>query len=332
MNKFNALLRACVLAAGLTAGVMGSAQAQTTDVAASYPQRPVTILVGFAPGGPTDIIGRMIADELTRELGQTFVVDNKAGADGNIATVAAVRAQPDGYTLLLMTVANATSMSVHKNPGYNTSKDLLPIAQLMASPSVLATSTKSPITSVQMFIKEAKARPEAMSFASTGVGGSPHLAGEMLKARAGIDMVHVPYKGAAPVLTDLLAGRVSVSFMTALGALKYMQSDQLRPLAVAFGSRLPALPDVPTMAEAGVPNFEVSSWNGLAAPAGTPKPIVDKLAAAVSRILQKPAIQERITSQGGIIVQRTPQEFSAYVQAEIDKWAQVVKTARIEVD
>jgi tripartite-type tricarboxylate transporter receptor subunit TctC len=246
--------------------------------------------------------------------------------------VAAVRAKPDGYTLLLMTIANATSMSVHKNPGYDTMTDLEPIAQIMASPSVLTTSAQSPIDSVQTLIKVAKAHPGKLSFASSGVGGSPHLAGEMLKSRAGIDMVHVPYKGAAPILTDLIADRVSISFRTALGTMKYIQAGQLRALAVAYGSRMPELPDVPTMAEAGLPDFEVSSWSGLAAPSGTPKPVIDKLAAAVARILQKPDVQERIRSEGGVIPRRSAQEFSAYIQAEIDKWAKVVRDANVAAD
>lgn len=314
-------------------GAVGSGSARADD-ATSYPQRPVTILVGFAPGGPTDVIARLIADELTREMGQPFIVDNKSGADGNIATMAAVRAKPDGYTLLLMTIANATAMSVYKNVGYNTQKDLQPIAQIMASPSVLVTSSKSGIDSVQALIKAAKANPTGLTYASTGVGGSPHLIMETLKSSAGINLLHVPYKGSAPVLTDLIAGRVSVSFMTALGALEQMKSDQLRPLAVAYSSRLPALPNVPTIVEAGLPDFDASpSWNGLAAPAGTPKAVVDKLAETVNRILQKPAVQERIRNLGGMVVVRaTPQEFSAYVQAETDKWAKVVKAANISVD
>ena len=302
------------------------------DEVSAYPQRPVRIEVGFAPGGPTDVVARLIADELTRELGQPFIVDNKAGADGHIASQFAARAQPDGYTLLLLTIANATGMSVHKNLGYDTNKDFAPIAQLTDSPNVLVVPPKSPVTSLQAFIQEAKAHPKTLTYASTGVGGSPHLAGELFNARAGIDLLHVPYKGSALVLTDLIGGRVSISFLTALGSVKAMQTGQIRPLAVPYGSRLPALPDVPTTAEAGLPDFISNSWNGLAAPAGTPKPIVDKLAAAVKRILEKPAVQERIDNLGGVAVLRGPQEFTAYIQAETDKWAQVVKAGHISAD
>ena len=318
--------------AGLSIFMAASGPARAADDAAAYPQRPVKIEVGFAPGGPTDVVARLIADELTRELGQPFIVDNKAGADGHIASQFVARAQPDGYTLLLLTIANATGMSVHKNLGYDANKDFAPIAQLTDSPNVLVVPPKSPIKDLQALIQEAKAHPRTMTYASTGVGGSPHLAGELFNARAGIDLLHVPYKGSSLVLTDLIGGRVSISFLTALGSVKAMQSGQIRPLAVPYGSRLPALPGVPTTAEAGLPDFISNSWNGLAAPAGTPQPIVDKLAAAVERILKKPAVQERIDSLGGVAVLRGPQEFTAYIRAETGKWAQVVKAANISAD
>jgi len=318
--------------AGLSILAAASGSAWAADAAAAYPQRAVKIEVGFAPGGPTDVVARLIADELTREMGQPFIVENKAGADGHIASQFVARAQPDGYTLLLLTIANATGMSVHKNLGYDTNKDFLPIAQLTDSPNVLVVPPKSPIDSLQTLIQQAKAHPGTLTYASTGIGGSPHLAGELFNARAGIDMLHVPYKGSSLVLTDLISGRVSISFLTALGSVKAMQTGQIRPLAVPYGSRLPALPNVPTTAEAGLPDFISNSWNGLAAPAGTPKPIVDKLAAAVDRILKKPSVQERIDNLGGVVIIRTPQEFTAYIQAETDKWAKVVKAANIVAD
>ncbi|MBV7483117.1 tripartite tricarboxylate transporter substrate binding protein [Bordetella sp. BOR01] len=319
-------LAACLAVAAAAGG------GALADEAADYPQRPVKIVVGYSPGGATDVIARLVATELSSELGQSFIVENKPGAGGNIATENVIRSKPDGYTLLVLTIQNATNMSVYKNIGYDTNKDLQPIAQFMASPSVLVASPKLQIDSLQALIKTAKADPTALSYASTGVGGSPHLAGEMLKSRAGIDMLHVPYKGTAPAMTDVIAGNVSVSFMTTLGVLEQMQSGKMRPLAVAYGSRLAELPNVPTMAEAGLPDFEVTSWNGLAAPAGTPPAIVEKLSAAVNRILQKPAIQERVRGLGGQAVLRNPQEFAAYVQAETDKWAQVVKAANISMD
>jgi len=313
----------------MAAAASGSARA---DDASNYPRRPVKVVVGYTPGGATDVIARLVANELSQEMGQPFIVENKPGAGSNIAAEGVVRSNPDGYTLLLMTIANASNMTVYKHVNYDTNKDLQPIAQLMASPSVLVASPKSKIDSLQALIKEAKANPGTVTFGSTGVGGSPHLAGEMLKSRAGIDMVHVPYKGTAPVLTDLIAGTVSVAFMTTLGVVDQMKSGNIRPLAVAYSSRLPELPDVPTMAEAGLSDFEVTSWNGLVAPAGTPKDIVEKLSTTVNRILQKPTIQERIRGLGGVIVLRTPQQFAAFIQAETDRWAKVVKAVGISID
>ncbi|WP_459615851.1 tripartite tricarboxylate transporter substrate binding protein [Bordetella sp. 2513F-2] len=321
--------RAAILAFGALAAAASASQAAE---AADYPAKPVRIVVGYSPGGATDVLARLVATELSAELGQPFIVENRPGAGSNIATEAVVRAQPDGYTLLVLTIQNATNMSVYKNIGYDTNKDLQPIAQFMASPSVLVVSPALPVDSLASLIAAAKADPRALSYASTGVGGSPHLAGEMLKWRAGIDMLHVPYKGTAPAMTDVIAGNVSASFMTTLGVLEQMQTGKMRPLAVAYGSRLPELPDVPTMAEAGLADFEVTSWNGLAAPAGTPPDVVEKLAAAVDRILQKPAMQERIRGLGGQAVLRGPQAFAAHVQAETEKWRKVVEAAHISMD
>lgn len=320
------LLAACL---AVTAAASGGARA---DDASNYPQRPVKVVVGYTPGGATDIIARLVASELSEEMGQPFIVENKPGAGSNIATENVVRSAPDGYTLLVMTIANASNMSVYKHVNYDTNKDLVPIAQLMASPSVLVASPKSGIDSLQALIKEAKAHPGTVTYASTGVGGSPHLAGEMLKLHAGINVVHVPYKGTTPALTDLIAGTVSVGFVTTLGMVDQMKAGNIRPLAVAYSSHLPELPDVPTMAEAGLPDFEVTSWNGMAAPAGTPKAITDKLGAAVNRILQKPKIQERIRGLGGIVILQSPQQFGAFIQAETDKWAKVVKAVGISIE
>jgi len=303
-----------------------------TAVAASYPERPVKIVVGYSPGGATDVIARLMATELSREMGQPFIVENRPGAGSNIATENVLRAAPDGYTLLLLTIQNATNMSVYKSVNYDTAKDFTPIAQFMASPSVLVAAPQLGVTDLQSLIAKAKAEPGTLSFASTGVGGSPHLAGEMLKARAGIDMLHVPYKGTSQAMTDVIAGNVSTSFMTTLGVLEHMQSGAVKPLAVAYRERLPELPNVPTMAEAGIADFEVVSWNGLAAPADTPPEVVKALGEALERILAKPEIQERVRGLGGQTVIHGPGEFAAYVQSEIDKWGEVVQTAGISLD
>jgi tripartite-type tricarboxylate transporter receptor subunit TctC len=306
--------------------------AAAAEDTAAYPSRPVTIVVGFAPGGATDITARLLAGRLSQSLGKPFIVENRPGADSNIATEQVVRAKPDGHTLLLQTIANATNMSAYKNLGYDTVRDLRPIVLVMTSPSVLVVTPSLPVKDLRSLIGLAKAQPGRLSFASSGTGGSTHLAGEMLKMRAGLDMVHIPYKGAAPAMADVVAGHVSLGFMASLGALSTMQSGHLRPIAVAHFKRLPELPDVPTMAEAGMADFEVSSWNGLAAPVGTPQPIVDKLNAEVNKILALPEVQRQLQELGAQAVGGSSRQLADHVQAQILRWRDVVKAARITLD
>jgi tripartite-type tricarboxylate transporter receptor subunit TctC len=316
-----------------TAAVLALAQpAAAAEDVASYPSRPITIVVGFPPGGPTDIIARVVAGKLSQAWGKPVIVDNKPGAGSNIATEQVVRAAPDGYTLLVETIANATNMSVYKKLNYDTQRDLVPIVQFMAAPSVLVVGPKVAARDLKELLALAKAQPGKLDFASTGVGGSPHLAGEMLKLRAGIDIVHIPYKGAAPALNDLLAGNVAMGFMTSLGLVQHLGAGKLRAIAAASPRRLPELPDVPTMAEAGLPDFHVLSWNGLAAPAKTPRPIVDKLNAEVNRILALPEVRKQLQSLGSEPVGGTPEEFAKFVNSEIRQWGAAVKAANFSLD
>lgn len=317
--------------AALALGVAAHAP-QAAENASAYPSRTVTIVVGFTPGGATDITARLLASKLTQALGKPFIVENRPGADSNIATEQVVRAKPDGYTLLMETVANATNMTIYKNPGYDTARDLSPIVQLMSSPSVLVVTPTLSVKDLRSLIALAKSQPGRLSFASSGTGGSTHLAGELLKMRAGLDIVHVPYKGAAPAMADVIAGHVSMGFMTSLGALGQMQSGQLRPIAVAHSRRLAELPDVPTLAEAGMANFEVSSWNGLAAPAGTPRPIIDKLNAEVNKILALAEVQQQLQVLGAQAVGGSSRQFADHVQAQTQKWREVIQAARITLD
>ena len=306
--------------------------AGAADEAGAYPTRPITVVVGYPPGGATDIIARLVATKMSQSFGQPVIVENKPGAGSNIATEHVVRAKPDGYTLLVETIANATNMTVYKNLKYDSTRDLAPIAQFMSSPSILCVTSSLQATDLKSLIALAKAEPGKLTFASSGLGGSPHLAGELLKLRAGIDMVHVPYKGATPALVDVISGHVSMGFKTSLGALEQIQAGKLRPIAVAYSKRLPELPDVPTMAEAGLEDFEVSSWNGLAAPAGTPEPIIRKLNEEVNRILALPDVRDQLRSLGAQAVGGTPQAFADYVNAEIKKWREVVNAAGISRD
>jgi tripartite-type tricarboxylate transporter receptor subunit TctC len=298
----------------------------------SYPDKPIKLIVPFAAGGPTDMVGRLMAHGMEKELGQNIIVENKPGGGSNIGSEFVARAKPDGYTLLLGTIANATNMSIYNNLNYNTERDLVAITQFMSSPSVLVVHPSLPINNLNALIAYAKANPGKLSFASSGAGGSPHLAGEMLKLRAGIDLLHVPYKGASPALNDVLGGNVSMGFMTAAGALPSINAGKLRPIAVAGLQRLPQLPDVPTMAEAGIADFEVSSWNGLFAPAGTPPAILQKLAGAALKVITQPEMQKTFESHASLGVGGSPEQFKQYVHAEIVKWGKVAEAGNIKLN
>jgi tripartite-type tricarboxylate transporter receptor subunit TctC len=262
--------------------------------------------VGYTPGGATDIIARTLAAKLGDMLGQTVIVENKPGATSNIASEAVAKAAPDGYTLLMGTIANATNMTAYKNLGYDTMKDFVHITQTMSAPSVLAVHPSVPAKTLKELIALAKQQPGKLTYASSGNGGSPHLAGEMLKLRAGIDIVHVPYKGATPAMTDLLGGQVTMSFQTALSAIPHLQGGKLNVIAVAAHRRMALLPNVPTMAEAGMADFEVSSWNGLFAPAKTPPEIVGRLHQSTVKALAMADVREKLAAQGAEGVGQSP--------------------------
>ncbi len=306
--------------------------AGTAAAQGSYPSKPIRLVVGYPPGGATDIVARILANKLQESLGQTVIVENKPGATSNIASELVVKSAPDGYTLLVGSIASATNMVVYKNLAFDTLRDLAPVTQLMSAPSVLAVHPSFPAKNLQELIALAKRNPGKYAFASTGSGSSPHLAGELLKLRAGIDLIHVPYKGAAPALSDLLGGQVQMAFQTALSAVPHLQSGQLRAIAVAAGKRLTQLPNTPTMAEAGLPDLEVSSWNGLFAPAKTPPEIIARLHKEAVKALAAPDVREKLNAQGAEAVGSTPEEFRAYISAEIDKWGKVVRASGARVD
>jgi tripartite-type tricarboxylate transporter receptor subunit TctC len=298
----------------------------------SYPQKPIRLIVGYTPGGATDIVARILAAKLQEALGQPVIVENKPGAGSNIGSEYVAKSAPDGYTLLIGSIANASNMVAYKNLGYDTLRDLIPVSQLMSAPSVLAVHPSFPAKNLQELIALAKREPGKYAFASSGSGGSPHLAGELLKLRAGIDLIHVPYKGAAPALSDLLGGQVHMAFQTALSAVPHLQSGQLRGIAVAANKRLAQLPTVPTMAEAGLAGVEVSSWNGLFAPAKTPPEIIARLHAETVKALAAPDVREKLLAQGAEPVGSSPEEFRAYIGAEIEKWGKVVRASGLRVD
>lgn len=313
--------RAAIAAFGVTM-LAAAVPAMSAD---AYPSKPITFIIGFPPGGASDVITRLIAGHMQKAFKQPVVVKNQPGVNGNIASEEVAKAPADGYTLLLGTIANTINASLLKNIRHDVNKDFIPVVQFMSSPSVLVVTSSLPVKTVDELVAAAKASPGKLTYASSGSGSSPHLAGELFKLRTGTDLLHVPYKGAAPALTDVIAGHVQTGFKTALSALPSMKDGSLRPLAVADKERLPDLPDVPTMAEAGYPDFEVLSWNGIFVPAGTPPDVVERLNATVNQILTDPEISERIRGMAGRPGGGTPEEFRALVQSETEKWGEVIR-------
>lgn len=299
--------------------------------AQDYPTRPVKWVVPYPPGGATDILARLIGQRLSERLNQQFIIENKPGAGNNVGTESVVYADPDGYTLLLVNPANGINASLYAKLNYNFIRDIAPVAGIIRSPNVMVVPADFPAKTVAEFIAYAKANPGKINMASSGNGTSVHLSGELFRSMTGIDMLHVPYKGAAPALTDMIAGRVQVIFDNLPSAIQYIKAGTLRALAVTTEMRSPELPDVPTVGET-VKGYEASAWFGMGAPKNTPRPIIDKLNKEVNAILAEPAMQKRLAELGGVPLIGTPEDFGKIVQAETDKWAKVVEFAKIKVD
>lgn len=304
----------------------------TTWAQTIYPERPIRLIVSFAAGGPTDIFARLVAVRLEKELGQPIIVENKPGGGSNIGSEFVARAKPDGYTLLLGTIANTTNMALYKNLGYDTERDFVHITQIMSSPSILVVNNNIPAKNLAELITYVQANPGKLSYASSGAGGLQHHAGELLKLRANLDILHIPYKGAAPALTDVMGGNVAMGFKTASGVMPTILNGRVRAIAVAGRQRLAQLPDLPTMIEAGMPDFEADSWNGLFAPAGTPPEIIAKLAKATITILKSAEIAEKFATISATPVGSTPEQFKQYVHEEVMKWGQVAKQAGVKIE
>jgi tripartite-type tricarboxylate transporter receptor subunit TctC len=306
--------------------------ASATALAQSYPAKPVRVVVPYPPGGPTDIVARVVSQKLTEQTGQQFLVENRAGAGGNIGAEAVARAPADGYTLLVATTAHAINPSLFKQLGYDLQKDFAPVSQLTGGPLVIVANPSLPAKDVRELIALAKAKPGALNFASSGNGQSTHLSAELFSSMAGIKMNHVPYKGSAPALTDVIAGQADLMFDTMLSAMPQVKTGKLKALAVTSAARSPAAPDLPTVAESGLPGYEAIAWNGLLAPAGTPKDVVATLNAELKRTLELPEIRERFAAQGFGAAWSPPEKYSAFIQAELAKWAKVVKASGATVD
>src|SRR5690606_963834 len=269
------------------------------QAAEDYPSAPITMIVGWTAGGPADGVARLVAAEMSKELGQSIVVENKGGAGGNIGSVAAARAKPDGYTIMLSTVAShGLNAALYDNIGYDPIKDFAPVGLISTSPSTMLVPVDSPFKTVQDYIDQARAKPGELTYASGGIGSSQHLAGASFKTRTGVDILHVPFKGTAPALTDVMAGRIDMIITT--GALSPIGSGKVRPLAITARERIPALPDVPTFHQVGVEDFYMESWYGLVAPANTPRPILEKLNAALAKALEDEALRQRFVETGSV--------------------------------
>jgi tripartite-type tricarboxylate transporter receptor subunit TctC len=326
------MIRRLLAAAALTLLAIAPAHAQT------WPAKPVRIIVPFPPGGTTDIVARAIGVELQRVWQQPVIIENRAGAGGNIGAEQVAKSPADGYTLLMGTVGtHAINQALYTQSGqkmpFDPARDFVPITLVAGVPNVMVVNAKLPVNTVAEFIIYAKERPGQLNMASSGNGTSIHLTGELFKTTTGVYMVHFPYRGSAPAVTDLLAGNMNVMFDNLPSALPHIKSGRLKALAVTSRTRSPALPNVPTIEEAaGLKGFDASSWFGLFAPAGTPRAIVDKIQADVAKALALPEVRERFVAQGADPGGNTPDQFAAFIRAETDKWTRVVKVSNAKID
>jgi tripartite-type tricarboxylate transporter receptor subunit TctC len=297
--------------------------------AAEYPDRPVRLIIPFPPGGSNDVVGRLVANSLSEKLGHKVFVDNRGGAGGVLGTEAAAQAAPDGYTLLIISIAHAVNPALYKL-NYDPIKSFTPVSILATGPNVLVVNPQLPVKNVKELLALAKEKPGTLDYASAGVGSFQHLGGELFKLTAGVDLQHVPYKGGGPAMSDVIAGHVKIMFSSLVQTTPFIQSGQLRALGVGGAKRNPVLPDVPTVAEAGVPGYVADNWWGVVAPAGTPKPIVDRLYKDVQAALTSPELKAAFDREGAAAVTMSTEEFTHYIEAEIAKWGRVVKEGNIK--
>lgn len=311
------------LAAGIACATALPLQAQTD----AWPTRPIKLVVGYAAGGATDVIARLVAVKLGERLGQPVVVDNRAGANSNVGAEVVAKSPPDGYTLYVFTIANTINASLYAKLGYDPQKDFEPIGLIAKIPNILVVNTSLPIKNIADYQRFARESKDGITFASSGSGSSIHLSGEMFKMQAKLNMLHVPYRGSAPAVTDLLGGQVQSMFDNTPSALPHVQGGRLRAIAITSAKRSPLLPDVPTLAESGFPGFDVQSWFGLAAPAGTPKPVIDRLNTELNQVLAAPELRQRFQDLAASPEPGTPEQMRSFATAEIQRWREVVKTS-----
>ena len=323
-NYFGAALAACLMTAA------GAAIA--ADASKGYPARPIRFIVGQPTGGGQDITARLLATKLTETIGQTVIVDNRPGASGTLGASIAAKSTPDGYTALIVSSTFSINPSLYKSLPYDPKKDLRPVTLVSSTPFILLMHPSVPARTVKELIAYAKEHPGELNYASGGIGNSGHLAAELFSSLAGVRMTHIPYKGTGLAAPDLLAGRVQILFNSMIQGLPYVRRRQLVPLAVTTTKRSPLVPEVPTIAESGLPGYEFSSWYGLFVPGGTPRPIVDKLNAEVLRALKEPDFRAQLMKDGSEPIGTTPEEFGRFYAAEMERWAAVVKSSGMKVE
>jgi tripartite-type tricarboxylate transporter receptor subunit TctC len=318
--------KSLLLALALTLAAAGNALAQ------AWPNKPVKIIFGFPAASATDVVARAVGQKLSERWGQPVVIDNRPGAGGNLGSEIAAKLPPDGYNIFFGTVANAISTSYYSKLNYDYLKDFTPITLVATTPLVLAVNPSVPVKNVKELVAYLKANPGKVDFGSGGPGTSNHLAGEMFKAATGTDMTHVPYKGTPAAYMDLMSGRISLMFDNIVAVMPHVKSGALKPIAVTSANRATSLPDVPTVAESGIPGFEAVSWIGALVPAGTPREIVDKIHTDIVTVLRMPDVQEKLAASGAVVVGNTQQQFAAWNRNEIDKWAKAVKASGAKGD
>jgi tripartite-type tricarboxylate transporter receptor subunit TctC len=318
-NLPSRLIKAAVLLLALSAPAF----------AQSYPNRPIKLIIPFPPGGSNDVVGRMVAKQLSEKIGQQVYVDNRGGAGGTIGTEALAQAAPDGYTLGIISIAHAVNPSLYKQLHYDPITSFTPISILATGPNVLVVNPDSPIKSVKDLLRLAKEKPGELNYASAGVGSFQHLGAELFKLEAHVNLTHVPYKGGGPAMQDVVAGHVKIMFSSLVQTTPFIKSGQLIALGTGGAKRNPVLPDVPTIAEAGVPGYVGDNWWGIVAPAGLPKPLADKIYKAVQEALQSPELKAQFDREGAAVASMSSAEFGDYIKAEIVKWARVVKEGHI---
>jgi len=333
MTSSSLLRRSCLLCTAFFLALALALAPLVASAQGGYPDRTVTFVVPFAPGGGTDIAARILAQRLGQKLGQSVVVDNRTGAGGLVGAEAVAKAKPDGYTLLIGNVGTqAINQSLYPKMPYDADKAFAPISLFAELPFALVVNPAVPAKTPKELIALAKAEPEKYTFASSGSGGSPHLTAEIFQQATGIKLTHVPYKGGGPAMSDLMAGHVNMLFASILETSGYVKSGKLRALAVTSAQRSPGMPEVPTLAELGVPNAESGSWVALLAPAGTPQPIIDKLSAAVKEVVAMPDVSEKLIAQGATPRGSTPAELQKVIDADKDRYARVIKARNVRVD